>query len=208
MSKETASLVHANAEMRGRFIQLLDSLSALRALADLDLESHGLEAVLDDALRVLMQHQDLERSAIFMLEEDGLRCRAGIDFPALFLMDVERGACERAECPSVHRWGEGLVGMAASTRTPQHSPDCAREARTLPEYREGTRPVGSLLCAPVIHANEVLGVVTVHHPEAHHFQSWHEHLLVLFCAVLGHLLSSHQVVERLERAVAERTRQL
>jgi diguanylate cyclase (GGDEF)-like protein len=208
MSKDTAEIARASTEIRTRFLQLLDSLSAVRALSDLDLDNRSLDEVLDDALAVLMQHQDLERSAIFLVDEEGLRCRSGLDFPELFLGDVEGQAFDRRARDRRYAIGEGIVGAAAATGVLQRCPDCTQSHEELPGYSGHRRPTGALLCAPVRHGQDMLGVVNVYHPEPGHFELWHEQLLVLFCSVLGHLLASHRVLERLEHAVQERTRQL
>ena len=59
------------------YISLVDSLSAIRQLSEIDLEKVSESGLLEEALKALIRHQDLERCSIFLLEDNQLVCAAG-----------------------------------------------------------------------------------------------------------------------------------
>lgn len=203
---DPAPFVEATRELRGRFFTLLESLSAVRALASLDVQGTDTPNLLQQALDILSHHQDLERCSAFLLEGDELTCVAGMDFPES--MGVETHAHPAESATRSHRIhvGHGLMGKAAREGIFQYSPDCLADPRCEPVAE--TRPSGSLMCGPVIDGGEVLGVINVYHPEPHHFEEWHQHILFVFCGILAHLLSSQKALQHLEELVRARTREL
>lgn len=213
---KTEPFLEAARELRGRFFSLIDSLSALRGLTAIDIRHRPESDLLEDALEVLLRHQDLERCSIFLERDDRLECLAGRDWDDLFGCGVE-GQDHR---PATFPLGEGIMGEAARSAALIHCRDCSRDPRFKPlamaagddaadeDPHEECAPSGALICAPITTRGEVLGVVNVYHPVANHFEPWHEHTLVLFCGVLGHMLDNNRLRRRMENAVEQRTRQL
>ena len=206
---DSAPFVHAARELRQRFLSMLDSLSAVRALAELECcRGSDVGPLLVGALEALMQHQDFARCSVFLLQDGALVCAAGRDYMEGALESTEGLPPERSYSPRTFRLGEGVVGLAAETRQTQVCSDCAADPRfvALPGQRGAAQ--GSLVCAPILAGSDVLGVVNVFHPRPQHFQEWHLQVVAVYCAVLGHMLASHRAMHGLEDVVAERTRQL
>ncbi len=195
--------------MGSRFLGLLDTLSAVAAVSAMDMRQKDVHSLLAEALDILMQHQDLAHSSIFLVEADTLVFAAGADFAQPQARAAEQFGDHRlAEYGVSVCVGEGLLGIAASTREPQYEPACSI-ARMLGTRESPDAAVrGSVLCMPIITGDTVFGVTAVFHPEQDRFQHGHHHALALFCGVVGHMLASHQVVKRMEQAVEHRTRQL
>jgi diguanylate cyclase (GGDEF)-like protein len=195
--------LEAARELRGRFFSLIDSLSALRGLTSIEIHHRPEADLLRGALDVLLRHQDMERCSVFLVDDGQLTCSAGRDWDDLFSVASQEPAHESA----AFAIGEGLMGEAARSGEMVHCASCADDPRFEPLTGRAA-PTGSLICAPIISRDEVLGVVNVYHPRSNHFESWHEHTLALFCRVLGHMLENNRLLRQMENAVEERTRQL
>ncbi len=200
--------ITASKELRERFFTLLDTLSAVQALATLDVQHRDTACLLGDALNVLMQHQDLERCSAFLLEDGELTCVAGTDLPKFFLEDTSNVVTETQQEARKFKIGEGLIGIAAETGRLQLCGNCSTDPRFEAGDKGEENSLGSLMCAPILNGDKVLGVINVHHPGVDYFQDWHQHTLFMFCGILGHMLANHNVMQRLEEAVDKRTRQL
>lgn len=206
---DPAPFADAARELRQRFLSLLDSLSAVRALTELDCcRRSDTKPLLVGALEALMQHQDFARCSVFLLQEGELVCAAGRDYAEAARESAEGLPPERLYAPRTFRLGEGLVGLAAETRQTQVCPDCATDPRFVPLSGQVGPSQGCLICAPILAASEMLGVVNVFHPEPHHFREWHLQVIAVYCAVLGHMLANQRAMYQLEAVVAERTHQL
>lgn len=195
--------------MGSRFMGLLDTLSAIAAVTAMDMQHKDTHTLLAEALDILMQHQDLARSAIFLVEGDTLVFVAGAELSRPAVQGtVPLGWQRLPEYGTRVCVGEGLLGIAASTREPQYEPQCSIARMLGIEETPATAVRGSVLCMPIVTGDTVFGVTAVFHPETDHFQHGHRHALALFCGVVGHMLASHRVVRRMEQAVEHRTRQL
>jgi len=203
---DSSVLAQAYQEINQRFLQLVDNLSALHGLSALSLNAPDETELLRSALRVLMEHHDLRRCSVFLLEGDTLTCAAGLDWREL----LSAGTSTTASRPGTRfRLGEGLIGLAAEYGQLLRSDDCARESRFAPRVgASGTEAVGSLICAPIKAGDDVLGVVNVSHPESGFFSVSHERLLGVFVNFLGQMLSNWRYFHEMERQIQRRTGEL
>ena len=195
-------------DLRERFIKLLDSLSTVRALTSLDVHHQDEVSLLDSALKVLVQHQNLERCSAFLLKGDTLVCVAGKNYLTSFQERERDEVSGTTSLPDAARLGEGLIGLAAKTKELQNCMDCSNDPRLPPVGDGAVEMRGSLMCAPVMNGDEVLGVITLSHDEPDFFQDWHRYVLVVFCNILGHMLANSRTMRHLEEMVEQRTRQL
>jgi len=201
--------LNAARELRQRFVALVDSLSAVRTLAELESSRHEDDhQLLVNALQALMQHQDLARCSVFLVKDGELVCAAGRDYAEGVRETAEGLPPERHYAPRTFRIGEGIIGQAAEARQMQYCPDCGSDPRFVPHPGQTSPPQGSLICAPVLAGAQLLGVVNVFHPQPSYFEDWHRQVVAVYCAILGHMLASHRAVHRLEAVVTERTHQL
>lgn len=196
-------------DLSQRFLRLLDDMSALRGLSSLCFQNTNEVRLLNCAMRVLMENQDLARCSIFLLEGDELRCATGLDWQDLL----------QTADPSTHNYpprkamtfalGQGILGMAAETGRVQHCHDCHSESRFLPADKQvGSARIGSLICTPIVLDGKTLGVVNVSHPEPCFFNESHERLLQIFASFLGQILSNWRYYHEMEEQIQRRTQDL
>ncbi|ADH86319.1 diguanylate cyclase with PAS/PAC sensor [Desulfurivibrio alkaliphilus AHT 2] len=201
-------------ELNRHIVNLLDSLSALSALADLPVAGLDQRELLQQALEALMENQDLERCSIFLLEEESgeLINAAGLDWEDLLRGDDTpelAGAPQQRRPPRRFRLGEGIIGQAAAAG---ELVEC-RSTATDPRFKQAPQtgapePDGSLLCLPIRSEEGILGVLNVFYPAPNYFTLWHQRLLRLFCTMLGRLLSNRELFDEMEMLVERRTRAL
>ena len=196
---DSSSFADAFQELNQRFVRLVDDLSALRILADIDLKGFRQEEVLRTAVRALLALGEFEHCSIFVPQEDLLVCGAAASWKGAFGEDGHGGRNSRA-----FHVGEGLIGHAAETQRLLHCPDTAADPRFL--QLEG-REIGALICAPVVQGGELLGVINASHSVPNSFQARHEELLGIFANFLAQALISWRYFHRLdEEAAAHRER--
>ena len=204
---DSSVFADAYQELNQRFIKLVSDLSALRGLSRLSMRGTSQEALLQDAMRVLMENSDFERCSVFLLEDETLVCAGGLDWPDL--LNTHDGG---VRSPAQFRIGEGIIGMAAETGNLQHCRDSRREPRFVRLASQGNAAaalgIGSLICVPVVFADQVLGVVNISHPRANAFSDAHEHLLAVFASFLGQTLANWRYHHQMEGEIQRRTEEL
>lgn len=199
MSATPDTLAHVSRGVREGFYALLEALSAVRSLAEADVHSLTERELAMFALDVLLAQQDADSAAIYLKDGDHL-VRAAARRDALSVS----GDTPEDRWPPRLADDTGPVSIAAAERIIRYVADC----------RDGTAtggwmpPDGTLLCAPFGSNGDLLGVVCMHHALPDHFEPWQEHLLSLYCSVLGHMVAGARLQHQLEDAVADRTRQL
>jgi len=205
---ETGPFVSAFQELNNSFIKLLDSMSALRALSSLSrLSGISDRQLLDSALQVLVQNQDLECCSVYLLENGRLKNAAGVDWDDL----IRVGGRSATNRPGrSFALGEGILGQAAESGHLEHCRDCTVDPRFLRENTPGTAPprLGSLISIPVRLGDEILGVLNVSHPHPGFFNEAHERALTIFASFLGQMLVNNRLLGQMEKLVTARTRQL
>ena len=181
----------ADAELRSRFYQLLESLSALRSLTEITLQHDSEHALLEQALEQLLASGVFIDCAVHLVEDGALRFATG------------RVAGGRASSlQSAAR--DALIAECAQSCTTLHWHDCATEARN-----RGLPPGdGSLMGTPLIARGELLGVLSVGDPQPGGLEPWHAHSLELFCNVFAALVENGRLLTEMERSVHNRTQQL
>jgi len=206
-----AQLIETTQELNRHIVNLLDSLSALYGLTDISIRNLDENQLLRRALEALMSNQDMERCSIFLPDEANLlTVAAGLDWDEM-LRDItgsEEAIPRQPRKKTKFQMGEGLLGRAAKNGKIEHCRSCADD----PQFKKigvDDKPVqGSLLCVPIICEEQILGVVNVYYPEPDFFNMWHERLLLLFCKMLGRLLTSHRFVHQLDMLVDMQTQDL
>jgi diguanylate cyclase (GGDEF)-like protein len=215
---ETKPFVEAYRGLNSSYFKLIDSLSALRALSSIAIQSKSDQELMDRALGVLVENQDLERCSIYILRDETLTIAAGMDWEDL--ISIQRGIGRAPHARDTEfNLGEGLVGIAAQTGELQHCRECTRDQRFLPRCKpcqpdaiavsdEVGTVVGSIISVPISGGDDILGVLNVSHPHAGFFGEEHERTLRIFCNILGQLLVNNRFIHQMDELVQERTRQL
>ena len=187
-----------------QFVELLNSLSALRSLVALGSLAENESSLIRSALKVLIQNQDMERCSVFLLEGSELVNASGMDWE-----DVINDNPGKQYTPQRFKIGEGVIGAAALSRTVQHCPNCHEDPKFQVKQGQASNNIpGSLMCAPIEAAGELLGVLNISHPQPCYFNEWHQRLLIVYCGILGQLISNNRLLRRMERKIRLRTSEL
>ena len=96
------------------YLSLIDALSAIRQLSEVDLDRVSEAQLLEQALGALIRHQDLEHCSLFLLEEGQLKCAAGTGMSQQLSSLSSRVRTDFGEGMQFSP-GEGLVGIACMT---------------------------------------------------------------------------------------------
>ena len=184
------------------FIDLLNSLSAVKDLSELNCQAGNEKELIKNALVILIQNQDMERCSFFLLNEEGLLVNlAGLS--ATDLTDTSQQDYK----PLQFRIGEGVIGMAAQTGELQNCLNCLEDERFTPDlvHGESTLP-GSIISVPVfVGDKELIGVLNISHPEAYYFTEWHIRMLGIYKNMLGQLITNFRLFQQMEEQIAKRT---
>lgn len=195
--------------LRQRLTSLLESLSSIRELASLNIHHQDEGALLDNALKTMARHQNLGRCSVFLLRDDTLVWAAGASSGERGLFEHDQGAeGPGADClTGTHRVGEGIIGLAAETGELQCCQDCGNDP-LFGRTEEGVGVLqGSLICAPMLDGDEVLGVVSLYQEAPGYFQDQHRNMLMVLCDLLGHRLATNRAMVHLGEAIEQNSQQ-
>ena len=203
---DPATIAQAAVELKDRLVDTLESLSSLSALTNLPVQKRDDRELLTGALRILMQNQDMQHCSIFLDVDGHLVNAAGLSWAQLNAGVTERPATP----PATHQFkrGEGLIGIAAETGKIQHCRDCSVDPRfKRMDGVDGYQP-GSLISVPIVFQEQILGVVNISHRQANVFNEWHERFLLVFCNMLGQLITSNRLLRDMECEIEKQTEEL
>ena len=204
MTKDEIKASIPKFDVQDIIVDLLNSLSAIKELSELNSQASDEKELVSKALSVLIQNQDMERCSFFVPDHEnnlinltGLSCQES------------SGAERTLQTPLKFRIGEGIIGQAAQTGDLQHCKNCQLDARFsnngLPA--KGGLP-GSVISVPVFALGELLGVLNISHPDAHYFSEWHIRLLHIYKNMMGELISNYRLLRQMEEQIAGRTQKL
>jgi diguanylate cyclase (GGDEF)-like protein len=151
-----------------RLLQIIHTQNEI-ATSDLELEG-AMQVAADRALR-------LTGAGAAMIETP--------DGSHRFVFHVTAGDAERYDDERIDQ-AESLAGRALRERHILTSDDCAADPRVGRPVRQKLG-AGSLICVPLYHRSEAIGVLTVAHPEPHHFSAGDAQTLEL----LSDLIAAH-----------------
>lgn len=196
-------------DINRRTIKLMDSLSALSALSELNQIMTDEIELLDNVLQILLHNQDVERCSIFLVEENRLVNYAGASWSdGVVYNNRRKKSDEEKSSAASFKMGEGMIGIAASSGEIQISRNCAEDERYIKKKGTVESGDGSLLCVPMIANAQVLGVLTAYHPKAEHFSFEHERFFLAFSRFIAQTLSNVRHMNTLEEQVQIRTKVL
>ncbi len=191
--------------MEDIIVDLLNSLSALRELSELNCRVKSEQELLKKALSALIHNQDMERCSFFLLNEDGML----VNLTGLSYFEILEDTQETVQ-PIQFRVGEGIIGLAAEKKTLQHCHNCHEDERfsQYSQQEKGNLP-GSIISVPVFSDNvELIGVLNISHPEPYYFTDWHIRLLEIYKNLLGQLITNYRLFHIMEQRIAARTAKL
>ncbi|MGD8811522.1 MAG: HDOD domain-containing protein, partial [Thioalkalispiraceae bacterium] len=114
---------NAAIELKARLNDSIDSLSSIRALTELNIRNKSEQQLLNDALEILMEHQDMQRCSIFLNKESTLVNVSGLSWDEHFTKNDQPSS----NTTYTFSLGEGIIGMVAETGKMKHTPDTSIE---------------------------------------------------------------------------------
>ncbi len=187
------------------FVDLLNSLSAIKHLSELDCRVDSEEELLKAALTILIQNQDMDRCSFFLLNQKNKL----VNVTGLSYSETQQDLFDNFK-PQEFDIGEGIIGLAAEKRALQHCQNCLDDERFVDKKQwAGKKIHGSIISVPVIASDqELLGVLNISHPEPYHFTEWHIRLLEINKNLMGLLISNYRMLHNMEQLLSERTNKL
>ena len=203
---DSETIAQAAVELKDRLVDSLESLSSLSALTNLTTHNRDDHGLLRGALQILMQNQDMQHCSIFLEQDGSLVNAAGLSWAELNASASD----QPPNLPPAHQFkkGEGLIGIAAESGEIQHCRDCSVDPRFKHLESVNDYVPGSLISVPIFFQGQTLGVLNISHREANVFGEWHERFLLVFCNMLGQLITSNRLLNDMEREIEQHTREL
>ncbi|MES9992941.1 MAG: sensor domain-containing diguanylate cyclase [Candidatus Thiodiazotropha sp.] len=195
-------------DLRERFFSLLDSLSALRALSQINLDGITEVELITKALDELVRYQNVENCSVFRIDGGVLNCIVGTSLDESHAEFIGSERVRQARETMQFKPGEGIAGIAYATGQLQYCRNCSQSDDFLLNTLSGGDLPGSLISAPIMMGDLVLGVLNASHPLPEYFEPWQQHTLSLFCSCLGQIMYNHRLLNKLETEVEARTREL
>lgn len=191
--------------MQDIIVDLLNSLSAVKALSELNCQTENEKELIKNALTILIQNQDMERCSFFLLNDQGYL----INLTGLSTADIS--VDEQTDYkPLQFKVGEGVIGTAAEAGELQYCQNCHEDPRFTTDMVQdkGLMP-GSIISVPVYVAdNELIGVLNISHPQTKYFTEWHIRMLGIYKNMLGQLITNYRLFEQMEEQISRRTSKL
>ena len=167
----------AAVEVRSAYYGLVESLSALRELATIDLRSLGETALLRRAAEILIEYQPLDRCEIWTAADTGANYTApGVEVADARVCDSGRSSADGAHC------------MCHNDGAPNRV-----------QFDDGSE----MICLPLVVFDRVGGYLQAHYhlPAPHSLQR----SLTLFTRVLSQLVQSSRLLQDMEDVVTGQT---
>lgn len=179
----TAQLLRAQRDLFEKLVRMARAIG----------EHPDLAETLKNALMVVATMVTASNSSLFLIGPHGQVTHA------LFA----RGAVTKSEQPGLIQpvMNKGLAGWVAQHRTPTLVLDTIYDARWL-QLPDQPYKVRSVLGVPILYGEDLLGILTLQHPEPRHFTA--EHLLLMQSAAdhIGLALRNARLFDQLQEAHA------
>jgi adenylate cyclase len=185
---------HANVDLERENERLREEQRAMSGVLHAVARSTGLQPVLDEVVEACRRLCEADHGTLWLLENDVL------------VTVAHDGGAEGAYYDRQHPHvldRSTAAGRAAVTREPVHIPDIDDD----PEYGyEGPRYFRSMLSAPILFEDELVGVVVVVRREAAPFSTEDMALLKTFADQAAIAISNARLIEAVERQRTELAR--
>ena len=189
--------------VNSQFMHLLNSLSGLRTISNLGNQQLNKEELIDAMIHAIIEHLEAEEASLYLLEGDSLNCIANIDWDGVRNNRVSINS-------KIHSCSlnEGILGKAAANKQVLYIPNCKTSTENLIHYNNAKKETGTLICAPMLVNDSLLGVIELTHPVPDHFDAWQEHSIVIYADLMGMLLNNYQLMHNMKNIVDVRTEEL
>lgn len=186
-----------------RFTQLLNSLSGIRTISHLGNQQIDKEQFIDSMMQTIIENMEVEEVSLYLLEEKSLKCVANLNWEQYIANESSINNKKNSYLLS-----EGIIGKTATNRQVIHIHNCKTSDDNLIKYETNGRKAGSLICAPIIANNLLLGVVELSHPDPDHFELWQEYSVIIYADLMGMLFNNIKLMSNMQSIVDVRTEEL
>lgn len=186
-------------------IELINSLSTIKALSEIDCGAGDETVLIREALSSLICNQNMENCSFFMLCEDGwLTNVTGIS-----ANESHASSSNKAGIPaSRFKIGEGIIGTAAASGLIQHCQNCHEDER-FANMGNAPSKLGSIVSVPVFTLHQqLIGVLNISHSQPNFFGEWHLRLLEVYKNIFGQLITNYRLFRNMEHQITVRTAEL
>jgi len=201
--KDLVSKLGTSETLISRFIQLINSLSGIRTLSNLGSQHIEKEQLMDSMMESIFDHLEVEELSLYLLEDKSLNCIASLNWEQFIKKESSLNNKSHS-----YLIGEGIIGKTAKSREVMHIHNCNTIGEDMVAYESNGQTSGSLICAPIITNNTLLGVIELSHPNSNHFESWQEHSVVIYADLIGLLFNNYKLMENMRSIVDVRTEEL
>ncbi|MDD2740341.1 MAG: sensor domain-containing diguanylate cyclase [Methylomonas lenta] len=185
-------------------VDLVNALSAVKSLSEVNCEMADEKTVIRYALAALLQNQDMERCSFFVIDNNGILSNV----TGLSTLDSPEDNMWLPEKSMSFQLGEGIIGAAAASGKVQQCNNCQENQQFANTGNPSSVP-GSIICVPVYTLRKVLiGVLNVSHPQPGFFSNWHLRLLEVYANILGQLITNRRLFQQMESQISLRTAEL
>jgi diguanylate cyclase (GGDEF)-like protein len=185
-------------------VDLLNSLSAVKELSELNYQAGDEKELVYKALSILIQNQDMECCSFFVLDEQ----QNLVNLTGLSAGEYS-GAKRINRTPLKFKIGEGIIGQAAKIGKIQHCENSQEDSRFFNSLSQTADLLpGSIISVPVSAVDGLIGVLNISHPDAHYFTEWHIRLLQIYKNMMGELITHYRLPRQMEEQIAARTKML
>lgn len=188
--------------LNSRFIQLINSLSGLRTLANLGGQYLDKGLLIESIMDAVIENIGTEEVALYLLDGESLHCVANLNWEQFSKKEFALNSNSLS-----YAMNEGVVGKAAESRKVVHlqnTHDCKNN--TIDDIHK--KNAGSIICAPIMANKSLIGVLELSHPSPNHFESWQEHSIVIYTDLIGLLFNNFKLMTDMQNIVDIRTQEL
>ena len=189
--------------LNARFTQLIDALSGIRKLSLLGNLQPDENDLIDAMMQSIVEHLEVEEVSLFLLDGNSLNCVAKLNWDQF----IENKSSIKDEKQS-YLLSEGVIGKTATSRKVMHIQNCKTTNEKLISYESNGHKTGSIICAPILANESLLGVIELSHPDTEHFDSWQEHSAIIYADLIGMLLNNNKLMKNMQNIVDVRTKEL
>jgi diguanylate cyclase (GGDEF)-like protein len=201
--KDIIGKLDAPEVLNSQFSQLLNSISGIRTVSNLGNQQFDEKEFIESVMQTILEHLETEEVSLYLIKEKALNCVARLNWNQF--IDNESSINNKINS---HSMSSGIIGKTATSREVIHIRNCKTSAEDLIEYKMNGRNIGSLICAPIIANNSLLGVVELSHPDLNHFDLWQEYSIIIYAELVGLLLNNNKLMSDMHNIVDARTEEL
>jgi diguanylate cyclase (GGDEF)-like protein len=186
-----------------QFMQLLNSLSGLRIISHLGNQQLNQEELINAMMHAIIGHLDAEEASLYLYEEDSLNCVAYLDWD-----DFRNNKYSINNKTHICSANDGILGKTATNKQVTYITNCKTSDENLIHYEKREKETGTLICAPMLVNDSLLGVIELIHPTPNHFDTWQEHSIIIYSDLMSMLLNNYKLMNNMQNIVDVRTEEL